>query len=378
MRISIVGDFCPIGRFSPEPLNSPDDGIFAALFPYIHNSQLNIANLECPVVDDTYKKIDKQGPSLKCSIEDVRYLQNSGINLVTLANNHIKDYGEKGIEKTINCVNDIGLDYVGAGCNLNDAARIFYKKVKNKTVAIINCCEHEFSIATDYSFGANPLDAVGQWTQIQEAKSKANYVVVIIHGGSEHYSLPTPRMKQLYRFFVDSGADAVINHHQHCCSGYEIYKEKPIFYGLGNFCFDYPGHSDEKWHLGVLVSLDLEDNIGFETVPFYQFYKEAKIELLNDKEMDKFSQFIKQTNSIIADDLKLNSCFRRLCKDKARGMLLNLMPYSNKYFKFLAYKEWLPSFIKKKRILSIYDVVNCESHRDILIDVLNMEIYGKS
>lgn len=43
-------------------------------------------------------------------------------------------------------------------------------------------------------------------------------------------------MQEIYRFFVDIGADAVINHHQHCYSGYEVYKEKPIFYGLGNFC----------------------------------------------------------------------------------------------------------------------------------------------
>ena len=86
----------------------------------------------------------------------------------------------------------------------------------------------------------NPLLPIQQFYKIQEAKENADYVLVIVHGGIEHYQLPTSRMIETYRFFIDAGADAVVNHHQHCYSGYERYKSKPIIYGLGNLLFDNP------------------------------------------------------------------------------------------------------------------------------------------
>lgn len=84
---------------------------------------------------------------------------------------------------------------------------------------------------------------------------------MIVHGGVEHHQYPTKRMVQTYRFFVDAGADAVINHHQHCPCGYEIYNGKPIYYGLGNFCFDWDGKRDSMWNVGYMVALNVDRNI---------------------------------------------------------------------------------------------------------------------
>ena len=96
-----------------------------------------------------------------------------------------------------------------------------YKRKDGETLAIINCCEHEFSIADDDSAGANPLNPIQQYYKIKEARLNADYVLVIVHGGHEMYQLPSLRMVDTYRFFIDAGADAVVNHHQHCFSGYE-------------------------------------------------------------------------------------------------------------------------------------------------------------
>ena len=74
---------------------------------------------------------------------------------------------------------------------------------------------------------------------IQIAKEDNDLVIVIVHGGREHYQLPTPKQRERFRFYADAGADFVVGHHTHCYSGYEIYKGKPIFYSLGNFIFDY-------------------------------------------------------------------------------------------------------------------------------------------
>jgi len=106
-----------------------------------------------------------------------------------------------------------------------------------KKIGVINACEHEFSIADNEHGGSNALDLINMQEDITEVRKEADFVVLILHGGIEQYHYPTPRMKRWYRHFVDLGADAVVNHHQHCINGYEVYKGKPIFYGLGNFYF---------------------------------------------------------------------------------------------------------------------------------------------
>ena len=102
-----------------------------------------------------------------------------------------------------------------------------------------------------------PLIRSAVFYAIEEAKKKADFVVVIAHGGHEHYNLPSPRMKKWYRFFVDAGAHAVVGHHTHIISGYEVYKDAPIFYSLGNFCFDWEGLRNMEWNNGMLVEVKI-------------------------------------------------------------------------------------------------------------------------
>lgn len=90
-------------------------------------------------------------------------------------------------------------------------------------------------------------------------------------------------MQETYRFFIDTGADAVVNHHQHCYSGYEIYHDKPICYGLGNFCFDEDGRRECFWNEGYLVKLDfVNENIDFELIPYTQCNETASVILVQD------------------------------------------------------------------------------------------------
>lgn len=164
--------------------------------------------------------------------------------------------------------------------NLSQAKQIKYVQFKDEKVAIINCCEHEFSIATETTAGANPLNPTSQYYSIVEAKKNADYVIVIVHGGKEHIQVPSKRMIETYRFFIDVGADAVVNHHQHCCCGMEMYNGKPIYYGLGNFCFDWDAKRNCMWNDGYLVVLDTKDSKKSQVIPYTQCNDTVSVSLM--------------------------------------------------------------------------------------------------
>lgn len=256
------------------------------LVDIIKSVDYSLANFESPIAEDGCKPITKCGPNLRCTSDAADAIKYAGFSVVTMANNHILDFGKEGLNKSIECCKKNGINVVGVGNNLEDAKKILYVEKEGKKLAIINCCEHEFSIATDVTYGANPLNPINQYYSIKDAKSNADYVVLIVHGGHEHYQLPSPRMQETYRFFIDAGADTVVNH-QHCYSGYEIYNGKPIFYGLGNFCFDIKGKPSKTWTEGYMVELNLEDKIEIKIDPYKQYGEKATIELLANDAFDK-------------------------------------------------------------------------------------------
>ena len=369
MKILIAGDFAPRARLAKQIENKRYSEVFSEdIRDIIKSADFSFVNFESPVVEDGYKPIPKCGPNLHCTPEAAEAVKYAGFTGVTMANNHILDFGAEGLYKSVECCKALDLDVIGVGENLHDAEKILYLEKKGKTLAVINCCEHEFSIATETESGANPLNPVRQFYAIQEAKKNADYVLVIVHGGHEHYQLPSPRMQETYRFFIDAGADAVVNHHQHCYSGYETYKGKPIFYGLGNFCFDIePIKDNTTWNFGYMVELNLEDSIEFKLYPYNQYGKKATIEFV---ELSSFENQLKNLNLIISDTILLNKKIKEYfatCADFERFIL---EPYSGRIQTKLFDMGILPSLISNNKELMILNHISCEAHRDKLVYAL--------
>ena len=174
------------------------------------------------------------------------------------------------------------------------------------------------------------------------------------------------------KYLIDAGADAVISHHSHCYSGYEIYHSKPIFYGLGNFCFDWEGIWNRPWNYGYAVELLLGENgiINYSIYPYKQGNELPGIVLLNEQETVSFNKTIEDFNHIISDTESLNKEFETFINKHAEQYMLILEPYSNKYFKALRTRKLLPSFVCSKNMLGLLNMVRCESHRDIIIRAL--------
>jgi poly-gamma-glutamate synthesis protein (capsule biosynthesis protein) len=214
---------------------------------------------------------------------------------------------------------------------------------------------------------------VNVFNQIQEAKKKSDCIIIIAHGGHEHYELPSPRMKKWYRFFVDAGANAVIGHHTHIISGYEVYQEAPIFYSLGNFCFDWPGLRNKPWNKGMMVRLQIEKHqpITFELEYFNQNNEQPGVFLLSDEEKRTALQSVDQLNGIIADDLLLEERFTDYVASWKPVMDTWIQPYQGKYLPSLFKRGLLPALITKKKKLLFTNLIRCEAHRDILINTIN-------
>lgn len=220
----LLGDFAPVeGSASVRfDVNVEDDGLV-------------LMNLETPFPTHLEAR-PKAGPNLAGSFE---ILAQFGIqNLVlTLANNHMMDYGVVGLHETIDACHNAGFRTLGAGANLDVALQPMIQNIDGVHIGILACAETQFGIATAWRAGVSPICPM-IYQQIHELRERVDIVIVSIHGAAELCLWPSPQWQDLLRSFIDGGASIVHGHHSHVPQGYEEYNNGLIFYGLGNFLVD--------------------------------------------------------------------------------------------------------------------------------------------
>lgn len=373
MKILITGDFCPIGR-QAAMLEEKPEFLLGGFQEIIESSDLAITNLECPITNES-NAIVKTGPALKSDNSAVSFLKKVGFNLVTLANNHIMDYGVNGLKDSLEALGKEQMDYVGAGMNFEEASKFYIHESGGIKVAILNFAENEWSTTFDADPGANPVAPVRNYKQIQDAKKQADKVVVITHGGHEMNRFPSLRMKELYRFYVDAGADAVVNHHTHCTSGYEMYNNAPIFYSLGNFLFDHAVHRNDIWNKGMAVILSvLGGAISFEIVHYNQANENPGLEIADETESKLRNHELEKITEIIKDDLLLEKEFTKWVQKQRKLFKAFIEPHGIKLLATLQTRKLLPSLWSGRKKKLLLNLIRCEAHQDILKAILKDEI----
>lgn len=371
IKVTIGGDFCVTSSFTSADLFSEE------IIDLFKNSDLNIVNMECPVIDTgTHEKLKKTGPHLHTNDKVYNLLKQININVLTLANNHILDYGLKGIDTTLKGCLKNDIITTGAGKDIKEASEPVIVKKKGIRIALVNFCEHEFSIATNDQAGANPLDLIDNLKEIKKARTLADFVFVIIHGGHEHYNLPSPRMVKQYRFFAENGADAIIGHHTHCISGFENHNGVPIFYGLGNLLFTMP-YDDESWNYGLIVQFEIEEGnpLKWKLIPTQQSTNGFKLSLCQDNEYLMIEERIKYYNSIIVHDEKLHDAWESYAKKVESQIINDFSPINSipgKYFRAIFRRLGLNKIIFRERyIIPLVNLIECESLYDLSRYILN-------
>ncbi|MHC4131446.1 MAG: CapA family protein [Planctomycetota bacterium] len=368
--VLIGGDVCPIGRNMEYFINGDVEGAFGELLAEFEKSDLAVVNLECPLIEKS-TPIKKTGPVLGASKDCIEGIKKAGIDLVNMANNHIMDHGAEGFKSTISACQENGIYYVGAGNTLKEARKLFIRSIDGVRIGVLGFAEKEFSIATTNSCGANPLEIINYVRDIKEHRHMLDYLIVLVHGGKELYPYPTPRLMKVCRFMVEEGADAVICQHSHCAGCYESYKGSYIVYGQGNLIFDFP-NKNKQWSEGFLVGLIISRNCQsqMKLIPYIQSYESAGARKMNEDEekalldlIDKRSDAIKKPEFVFEQWYKLCSDRRYEYLGHIRGCG-RLMSYLNRK---LHLTDYLFSKRSKRQVLN---VIQCETHREILEDIL--------
>ena len=222
---------------------------------------LNILNLEGPVTDNQSVSIDTEMENpmhFKFTFDKnstKNFFAYNRINVVNLGNNHILNFGEDGAQETVDFLKENKMDYFGSP--LDEKSSYIEKNINGLKIALVNY-NRFYKLGSDNTVN-----------KIKEAKKKNDAVIVYTHWGNEYELMPSESQKNIAHNFIDSGADLIIGSHPHVVQPIEIYKNKAIFYSLGNFVFDQYFSQDVKDELIVTASFS-KDKIEFILTPLFK------------------------------------------------------------------------------------------------------------
>ncbi|CAH0289663.1 Capsule biosynthesis protein CapA [Peribacillus sp. Bi96] len=275
LTMTMVGDVM-MGRNVEEVTEKHGyDYLFRYMKPYFAASDYVSGNYEHPALKDgvsNYKEADT-AIRLNSNKSGVKAVKDAGFSVMTLANNHMMDFEERGLLDTIDEFKNADMDYVGVGSNTADAkASIDYADVNGLRVATLGFTDVYKKDAVPKNdqaglLNANPdllFEMIGKARDAEQGN--ADLVVVNMHWGQEYSSSATSRQTDLAKAVIDAGADIIIGHHPHVLQSFDVYKDGIIFYSLGNFIFDQ-GWTRTKDSAMVQYHLAEDGKAAIDVVP---------------------------------------------------------------------------------------------------------------
>ena len=277
INICSVGDVAFQGRFS----DSPSIELFGPIVKLLYSADVTIANLENPLLDNGVPVCNKL--TLRGSVEWARVLKQAGINIVSLANNHMMDFGPAGLFDTMQALEKVGIQYVGAGINKREASAPIYLDIKGKKVAVLGRTSVVVS-STSYASknvpGVAHLEMDSTIKMLEDIKPNVDCLILCIHWGIEEYLYPSPDQREKAKKFVEAGVDLLLGHHPHVVQGVEKVQNSLVSYSSGNFYFDeFDGELiDNKGQLQIIPSkLTLQNRKGIILNVKFDGYVEDEI-----------------------------------------------------------------------------------------------------
>lgn len=221
-----------------------ESGISEFLISEMRNADIMMLNNEFPYTDRGTATEGKTY-TFRADTDTVHYLDDLGVDLVSLANNHCYDFGEVGLLDTLDTLQQDGIPYVGAGRNLEEAAAPVYFISGGMKIGFLSATQIErldnpdTKGATEETAGVfRCWDPAKLLSAVEETKKNCDFLVVYIHWGTENVDEPDWAQLDQAPKIAQAGADLIIGDHSHCLQGIQYFGETPVFYSLGNFWFN--------------------------------------------------------------------------------------------------------------------------------------------
>ncbi|MBP1989289.1 CapA family protein [Paenibacillus eucommiae] len=270
VKLTFVGDVMFADRVEEQLIKNGYDYPYSFVKEYLQKADLTIANLETPITkreeaQSKEKYVYRSSPLALPAFKD------AGFDLVNLANNHILDYGKEGLFDTFKELDKMGIKYVGAGKNADDAFKSVIIEKQGIKIAFLGFSrfvpEGSWKAAFDNPGVADAYNHERPVEEIKKAREKADLVVVIPHWGVERTDYPVEHQTDLAHRFIDAGADLIVASHPHVLQGLESYKGKWIAYSLGNFIFTL-NEVQKTWESAILeATCSKERECNLQLVP---------------------------------------------------------------------------------------------------------------
>lgn len=337
-----------------------------------------VANLEGPVCADETPKALKVGVHLHSAPFEV-----NGKWAFALANNHLMDFGVEGLKQTFAFLSTrkqtAEAAWTGAGTDVGCAREPMILEESGKKVAVISCCERQFGVATETTAG---VAEKGEWlyAAIAKAKCEADFVVVSCHCASEFSTAVSPRLQAFYHSLIDAGADVIHGHHSHVPQGWEEYKGRPIFYGLGNFVVDSDmWRSDPNYQWCLVARVDFaNEKLTWSVTPqgripadVEEYLARANLGFRRPELLEALWQesSVKLYHWLYEQNLRIASVesVRLSVRDRLRKILFA----TGDIIRALLGRE-LPTTKSKFYGRVVYNFFNCESHVDMISSALGV------
>ncbi len=307
VSLGFVGDVSLADNFEIMPkYDERGKGIFGILSEETVNTMKSI---DIMVANNEFT-ISERGNAMSGKMYTFRALpkrvsiyDEMGVDLVTLANNHVFDFGEDAFNDMLDILKEHNMPYIGAGRNIDEAMKPYYFVINGYKIGFVNATRAEKNVltpgATENSSGVlRCYDTTNFKKVIENTKRESDYVIALVHYGREDSHLLEDEQISSSKEYIDSGADVVIGTHAHLLQGIEFYNNRLIFYNLGDFIFNR-----EDKNTGLLkIEIDDAGDMKYYFIPARQHNYYTELLYNNDKQavIDKMNGY--SINALINED----------------------------------------------------------------------------
>jgi poly-gamma-glutamate capsule biosynthesis protein CapA/YwtB (metallophosphatase superfamily) len=253
MQIALLGDVM-LGRLVNDKLKVAHPAyVWGDTLPILRQADVRFANLECVLADGGTPQAGKVF-HFRSDVKNVESLRSAAIDVVSLANNHVLDFGVDALREMLPALDHSGILRAGAGMDLETARRPVVRRVGPTAVGFIAFTDNQPDWeATSRAPGIYyvPVDAADRRVAdllnlVRRTKRRVQLLIVSAHWGGNWGSDVPAAHQSLARGLIEAGADLVFGHSAHIFRGVEIYKDRPIVYSAGDFVDDYAVDPDER------------------------------------------------------------------------------------------------------------------------------------